>query len=854
MGLENLQRLMRKNKRRIKLLVQQQHEKLLMNKLEEMLKQEVTIKQMMSLPTEFDNLDFYNSQSELDKKLILIFANKDFIESLTAEIQNQSKELKKALFNEQKKKKNEDSEESVVEEAKEEDGGDYEDEEEEERGGNGLGLGPRPELKEESDYNSEGNRDHFSEGEGEGEGKADQIEEKKFYATDNLESDFDEEYSDFSQEGIEKTSSNESINGKLPEIEPKTISVARRGSVEIKNDIKEEEKRSDNLIIILPEQNEIQEEKKVEERNENLPTNKEEEQKDEEVVSSSCHTEEISEENYVDEDDDEDHYHDEFDDDEPQDMDDESDGGDAAHYDYLYDPNDYQDEIPEINNFRSLMVEAQKIEKSLTQAKIIPKPSSDSLQNVIIDLSLDEWIEHVFYLFTFNQKKEILVSDDDLTTMDVYSLFYKFLILTLLEPQRENTIFPLLALYLIDFQIKPAKNLPVKSLTKEKIIHFLHQYSFRSPSIFFKRFNIKQFSAYLDEDKLDDNKEFESFSIIELLFIFHLQTFENKDDDKGKNVLLQKMLTFLLQVRFTFKPEEVPAVIRESMEKNVEPLEMNILQKILSLCERNPPISQTTDIKILCKWLEYLSRIPQYRKSILLASDQLLTAEIHEEKEILKQLITAANESVKNISEEVPTAEKYYYNNFFSKINLQIAEIFNIFSYLINEASLEPELLDFIQKTENFNTNLKEISLSYLEALELLSKLVEKGYLESITKARGKLKKMMEVPVQYHLYLSKLKEIALGDTSEAGTEIVPALFKISSDVETLQPTALLRSESTGKYISNNFQEILIQWMKKHRGFINNIFKTSQAKENLNLWIVKKFPWILDFNVKEKILR
>ena len=834
MGLENLQKLIRKNKRRVKQLIQQQHEKFLLAKLETILKEQVNINNILCIEMNADNIEFYNKQSELDKKLILLLANTDFIESLNEENQKQSKELKKALFNEEKRRKAEDSDDdsssdsSVQEEViKPEKDEDAVEEEDDDRGANsGNGLGPRPELKEESDYDSEEEKGDSSKDSikviKEKKEKMNREEMENFLKTDSEDDSDVEEVSDFSDD---KDDGKKNLSA-----------ILRKNSID--KDQEEEVKKSENEKATPAVENN------------NLQKAEEGEDDEFEDVSSSCHTEEVSEMNYEGMDDEEEVYEDSEGDEDAMEIDEDSESEgdmDALNYDYLYDIYEDHDENSEVNYFKNFMGEAQKIEKALTEAKFLPRPveiySSRKLG--------EEWVEFVFFLFAYNKKKEALDSDEDLSDMDTYSLFYKFLILSCLDPLRENTTLPLLALYLVGHNAKVTKSLPNTGLLKTKIVNFLHQYALRSPSIFFKNFKLSDFKPYLDDDgETTPNKTFEEFSILDLLFKLYLETCKTKNAAHVLGVLLQRLMLFLLQVRFTCKDDDILSKIKELRQKNIEPLRCEILKEILSITDRYSDIAEEAEIKRYCKWLEYLAHMPQYRKEVLLACDKLLTSEIVEDKKVIGQLIKESKESFEKGTEPTST-EKYYYNSFLTKLSLQTPEVLNILSYILNEVKdIEPEIKLFIQETQTFNNSLRDISTFYMEALELISQLVDKGFIESLTNLQGKLKKMMEVPVQYDINLSKMKEIG-----EHEIEYPPELIKISSDVDSPNPMiSLARSYSSARQDNSNFQEILVHWMKKHRGFINSIFKASQTEENLSLWIVKKFPWILDFNVKEKILR
>ena len=194
-GLENLNELIKKNKKRVKILIHQQHENFLISKLETMLQQQVNITDLMSIRTDIDNVDFYNEQSQFDRKLILLLANQDFIDTLDLNLQAQSKALKDAFRGEEKKKKQNGEEESEDEE----DVDDVESSSMSSSESRTDGNEEEEEFEEvEGEWSSTGGQ---SDGEETKEAENKQLEEIKVNAEEALENDSEyEDVSDFSDE------------------------------------------------------------------------------------------------------------------------------------------------------------------------------------------------------------------------------------------------------------------------------------------------------------------------------------------------------------------------------------------------------------------------------------------------------------------------------------------------------------------------------------------------------------------------------------------------------------------------------------------------------------------------------
>ena len=905
-----------------------------MTRLQAMLDKQINITDIMNIKTEVENPDFFNSQSELDKKLILLLANKDFLESLDNEVQEQSKSLRRALIDEEKKKKAEEDDGSgsdsgsrsesgdADEDGEDEDGGedeeddDYDDDSE--GGGGGIRDKPIKLTRERDDFGDENDEEkkeqgHFDEKDEKG---VIIFNENKQYATGSEDEDGEddddddedvEEVSDFSDEEVATKNEKEKVekvqkveeNIEEKKVEDKEKEAVTEKDPEIARPVVQEEGKvvedipaetkdynvteiddlNDNVnklhslsqaifgeavkeeigvmanlkSLLREEEKEIVQDKEQTKKNRKGSSDDDADDGDD-YISSVCHTEEVSEvfnaefhertsNNYG-----RDYYYDEDDGD--------SADGDDLDYDFLFEINDDNQENEETSEHKNFVSEYQKIEKMLLEAKFLPITQQIPLlpDNNMTQSSIEDWLDKVFFMFINNQKLSVLDAEGNYFGLDSYSLFYGFLILALLDPIREAATLPVLALHLIGFSTKFCENLPHKNFLKEKIVNFLHQYAIRSPSIFFKSFTLSSFNPHITT-KLDESKLPETFSIFDVLFMYYVIRCGEKNVVEGLDILLQRLLHFLFQVRLKSKEDEIPTYIKDLRKGDKMPLKEDVVEQVFRLIEDSTKAIKNEKSKYLYKWLEYLAHIPQYRKRILVGCEGLIDKQIPGEKNALANFIQKAKETLNG--ESAPTAiQLQYFTNIFSQLTFQTPEILNILSFILNEPiGDDSDARSFIQGSETFRLGLKDVSLYYMETLELVSKLKEKLYLTEMHILRSKLKKMVEVPVHYFLYLSKLREFALGDHSllDKSLDGPPDLMKIPSDKDT--PLVLERSYSSARNESFNFQEVLPHWLKKHRTFINGIFKSKNSgEEHTNLWMVKNFPWILDFNVKEKILR
>ena len=567
-------------------------------------------------------------------------------------------------------------------------------------------------------------------------------------------------------------------------------------------------------------------------------------------VSSSCHTEEGSDIwdeglNNLSNESENDFY-----------VEDEDNGSETSRYDELVEVDDTCEEDFEFTEYKRFTNIAQKVEKTLKDVNFLPK-SQDSIEKRDENLyAVNDWVEKVLFLFISNNKNSKLILPlGKFYQASSYSLFYSFLMLTSLDPLREATIISLLTLYLNGQELKLPQNLGTKTLSKDEIINFLHQYALRCPSAFFRRIIPINYQTYLSSFAKMESTDATALDLLLKYYLIYLE--QDKMDQNDKTMLLlRRLITLLLNLRTKAKGEEVSEYISNLRQRLIDPLREDIINSLLKIAQRRSSILEGSEANYLFTWLQCLVHFPPYRKTILITCEKLLEQLILKERTILNTL-NAKAEEVLTKSTEPTIAEKQYFTIFLAEKTLQTPKILNILSFILNSAVEEdPTLKAFITESNILKIGVKDLSMVFMKTLETITKLKEKHFLEELPNLQATLKDIVEMPVHYYLYLSKLKEFNI-DFMKGDNQCIenpPDLMKIPSDKDA-PPLLLERAYSASKYESFNFQELLPHWLKKNRGFINGIFKVSnKGEDNVNLWIVKRFPWILDFDVKDKMLR
>ena len=86
---------------RLRLLLKEQREKDLIAQLETFIREQASIGQFMLAKTDFDNRAFLNSRSSEDKDLLLLVADKEFIDSLSTKEQHRAQVVHQMLAEEE---------------------------------------------------------------------------------------------------------------------------------------------------------------------------------------------------------------------------------------------------------------------------------------------------------------------------------------------------------------------------------------------------------------------------------------------------------------------------------------------------------------------------------------------------------------------------------------------------------------------------------------------------------------------------------------------------------------------------------------------------------------------------------
>ena len=798
--------LIRDNEVRIKLLLREQQEKLLVARLESMINQQASISQFVSIKPELDNSAFLRSQTDEDRELILLAADKEFIDSLSLEEQQQAKKIQLALANCEKAMMFEEirNENDEFIESEEEDD-DSEGEEEESREENEI-YQNREDDEDENRTNQSSELEDDEDPIPKGDAGGPAVKEMMV-----LEKVVDDEKDKFTKD-VQPCGMNEDFM--IADDQKKTETLAHGELVE---------ERRDNKMTDLEED---------EQGAKTIQTDK-----DEEIIEEKeAILPDISPKSII--------------------------PFEEEELEYAMDDNDNDYDCiikahSKSGNLNENMLMRREIQDALIKFKVIEtmkKPHSELEKNNDHVYELMDDILNMFIncdlTVTFNRS-------DPLYNISNLLLLCKYLICLSLDPAYESVILPVLSFYLID-QDK-SSNVDVKA----KIVSFLYQYAMRSPSIFFMPFNTSAFSAYLrnKETNLDLS---ENFSLMDILFSYFISCI--KQEEPGFNIKkeLVGLITFLLELRLSKSIDgNIPEYIKSIIEKDDLPLRLSLLQNFVSLVEEHPKISEKEGPQYCYSWLKSLASISQYRKTILICCNKLLTATSQRDKGILTNFIEKVKQVLRGealpLDEMLPLNEHEIIEGLITELTLNLLPILTLLvdildQFLDDDFNVSEYTSGGLEVIE---AKLNEMTLCYMEIIELISKLIEQGKLLNNEGVELKLISLTKIPLQYYFYLTKVNDTkrAIKQVKDKNTNTNSRLTKRFSSLNVAEK--LERSYSLLQLDMNNFQETLAQWINKHKDLISKLFHQIDPEAEVMsfyLLVTKKIPWIIGFDAKESYLR
>ena len=468
-------------------------------------------------------------------------------------------------------------------------------------------------------------------------------------------------------------------------------------------------------------------------------------------------------------------------------------------------------------------------------------------------MSNSHWILCVFLLFSKNQEKNFASrSDPETYNMNLESLTYQILFRSLLDPLKESITLPIFGLYLLGYKNKLFPTCFNEEILENNVLQFLYFYAQKSPSIFFKHFQLSTFLPYFEEGQIFEDS-LDEFSLLDLLFKIYFMycNDENKFKNLG-NIAFQTLHT-LLYMRYSFKEEDCPEYIQVLRREKSQTIKESSLTQLLKLPEKELNEEKKQILPQLCKLLVSLVHASEHRRSILTFCESLIAAQIPNEKENLTNFIKNTKESL--IQDPGQTVVQSISLTPLTKKNLLIPDLFDALSLLIDEIpENDLNLRALIQDSTSVKKDLESISLLYMEALEVILKLQE-GYVVLHSKILNDIRKLVELPLKYYFYVLKLKDLSNFNTKSSsfdGKKGLEGLKRMASHVETGK--VLERSFTSIRAENTNFTEIFPLWLTKNRTFINTVFDAlNPVLMKQNLWMVKAFPWIMGFKSKETIL-
>ena len=820
-GLSSIKEIIDENKLRLKTLLQVQQEQFLMAKLEVLLNRQVSINDVMSVQIDVDNMKFFEEQNDQDKELILLLANRDFIKTLRLEKQMQSKDLQQR-YSELVSK---DDEEEEEEEEEEDNNSDSVEEENSDGFNNDIQVN-RSEVVDEGLNDQEEDSDF-------GEEQKDEVQEDSFIK-DRQKSAVAEEEGETNQNrvtesiGFEQLIHLDKYDNSLEPIDLEQ---------EAKAFLFEDEKQSSeqDCISSISQKTEIDLEKNNEPINDVKGDNLDPVVT--ESIVESTGTYEYSQEAVL-----------------------TYDRADDKDYNWIA-------LIPKNGSLDSgfglmkrFMEKAENYNKILRDAKFSERPNISHAKSSPTQISTEELIRSVF-LAIASFKKDDIWTQENLYEMGNCSIIATFFININLDPSNESLILPLLALYLVDYIIEFEYLNAYKEGLKDKIVELLYHYSIRSPSIFFKTFTLSTFTAYMGDRKVQGDK-LEKFSLLEVLVL--LLSSSNQSQEEvivARKLLLIQLIGPLVRIRFTEEDIKIPEYIRLLREDEEPPLRVAILERFSKYGESCLDAKQNDNLTSYYQLLKCMLHIPDQRKLVLMICDKLLSVHIQNEKTTLNLVIQQAKEALdkEDLTANDNKACEGTVIGLVFNVNRVQDILNNILDQIMNSNFNVNEYVDSIMTIE---TRLNELSLCYMEAFELVAQLHKAEKFTDRNQIKTQLQSLLRMPLQYYLHLSKIKDLktAVSSVLDKNKRQYGGLTRRFSSFGTVGK--LERSYSLLRLEAPNFREVLSQWMMKNKESIGEIFKLHSTDfENevtdsnwaSDMHIMKKLPWIMNFEKKEKNL-
>ena len=818
-GFEKFQALVFENKVKIKGLLQEHHEKTLLSKLESMCQKQVSIADILGLQTGMDNMSFFASQTEVDRKLILALAPKDFLDTLSPELREESKVLQQRVASmDQRENQNINIESDSDSE-----------EEEEEQKENNVVLEQALVREVDSDFGSEGNIEN------------DAIEMNDIL-TDSLANDAEENEKAL---GIKDVSNLEEDALKGGD---KELATDKDNDLPFMSEVIDFEKESkvfDNQTSegSNPLENEIQIEKSEILEN----PNKEEPMEVVFEIQATGNPPEREDEN------------DDIDGNEevPEILHQIPDNKDS--YDWLCQMNTDREDY-ELQFFKCRVPLIESLKKKLQDHGILQASTAILTEDLPVFDGLEAFMNQIVLLLQSDKSSDELYPRPTFCRMNLCSLINKYLILQLLDPVKEADVIPLLVLYLMDYTPKFVQHSPKRITLNSRIIEILYQYALRSPSVFFRSLEWSKISTYFDKEKFAIGKDSTgTFTLFDLLFKYYLSCCTKRSKNNSTDNILPKILYFLIQVRFMGKDEGTPKFILSLQESNIQILEGNTLDQLLNVSEKNNNIATKIGTRRFCQWLKYLSYAPQYRSAIFQVCGQMLSIFTPKGQEKIQSFITNAKELFKLSPENIAPKQRDKCSNLLMQIQLDSSDILDVLDFSVCEAGKGVfDVQSVIKENNTCNKKFNEISLFHLEALDLAYKLVEKNLVNNSRELKKQLRDLLRLPFQFYLYLIKLKQ--LEPTVQVNEDHSVSTLMAKRDVsitDSMPAPTLERSYSLLRKEEDNFEETFLQWMTKSKDLLGDILSDSnQDQRNYDLYMqaMRKFPWTLSFQLKDRILR
>lgn len=450
---------------------------------------------------------------------------------------------------------------------------------------------------------------------------------------------------------------------------------------------------------------------------------------------------------------------------------------------------------------------------------------------------------------------------------DAYSRFISSLSMDVFY---ERHILPLLALYTMDYVVGFDHPAVDKTSLKARMLLFLCDLAKTiSPSVFFKRFALKEFGPYLGERKVrgDLLETFTMFEVLILVFATQnslvlatqksLRSNQNRSyNDPSSQDIVISTIKHLLSLRFETEKHRLHQYISLLMKEKVLPVRPIIISYTMDNSPSSSEGAPDQDEATPFRGLRLFQNIPDYKTCLTEVCSHFLSS-------ILEDAGAVLDHVTKQAEEAKASDDKSSHDAAIFKVIVSTGTLLDLIDNVVIKPAHESDS-DRQECLKNFTVmkpRLNKLVSYYMQMFELITKLQPTDKALKQGTINDQSYRIMAIPFRYYTQLSDLQNakivalLAASPSNKSPKSLVRRLSSVDSFVSLQQPSAALDADVA------EFGRVLAEWMKKHKDIIMKAYAiytetNKDVKKDTNSFygqLSTKFPWIISFEVKKQLL-